>query len=175
MYGQVIVFEKFLPLFKKTIKVDPSNSFPLPFFSLLLIDSVLSLPPFFLCFFQTQPVGVGGIAGGDKYVVSGIFFKVRNLINNTKHEKRDVFWNGDFRFFCFHFVDHFSLFFHFEMKNKQQFAKDVKLGERWLYGGDVKSDQNSAKAAGHELVNPMKKRKRRRGPKSPFFFFSFCF
>jgi hypothetical protein len=25
------------------------------------------------------------------------------------------------------------------------------LGERWLYGGDVKADQNSAKAAGHEL------------------------
>lgn len=43
------------------------------------------------------------------------------------------------------------IFLVFSLSN-EQFAKDVKLGERWLYGGDVKADQNSAKAAGHELV-----------------------
>ena len=48
---------------------------------------------------------------------------------------------------CFHFFfDDFS-----SSTTTKQFAKDVKLGERWLYGGDVKADQNSAKAAGHEL------------------------
>ncbi len=99
-----------------------------------------------------QPIGVGGIAGGDKFLVNGIFFKVKKEKISSKKRKRSVKSVSIF----------FLMIFFLSFFKKTQFAKDVKLGERWLYGGDVKADQNSAKAAGHELVKKRKEEEKKR-------------
>jgi hypothetical protein len=64
MYGQVIISEKYLPVHRKSIKVC-APSIPLLHF----------LTCFFLFSFF-QPASIGGIAGGEKYIVNGILFKV---------------------------------------------------------------------------------------------------
>jgi hypothetical protein len=74
---------------------------------------------------------VGGIAGGDKYVVDGILFKVLSL-NKIQ---------------IFHSIHHFALL---------QYCKDTQFESgKWLYGGDHESDEKAAKAAAHELVFPL--------------------
>ena len=73
---------------------------------------------------------MGGIAGGDKYIVDGILFKV------FQREREDFF------FFNTHWVF-------------LQYCRDTQFGNgKWLYGGDHESDEKASKAAAHELVFP---------------------
>ena len=105
-YGQVIISEKFLPIHKKTLKVIIN-----PF----LVD---------IC---VKPLSIGGIAGGEKFIVNGILFKVKiqSFMNQIQFDN-----------------------LHF------QFAKDTQFDNgKWLYGGDSESEENASKGAGHELVN----------------------
>jgi len=74
-----------------------------------------------------KPSGVGGLAGGYKYIVQGILFKV--LIGNS--------------FSSIHLLT-----------NALQFCRDPMVKKdppAWLYGGQHPSDENAMKAARHEL------------------------